>query len=125
MKDESITVLQRPTMLRFTNPPPEDIQTGRTQTGRFAVGNKASVGHGGRAKRNLFLFRSCFSDQDIEEIAAMLLEKAKQGDLIAIKLLLTYILPAPSMLFTIDDRRERQEQEQEQCERLINAIRPV
>lgn len=85
-------------------------QNGRDSRGRFASGNKAAIGHGTKSRDNLFTFRDCVTEDDIRSLAGLLLEKAKAGDLTAIKLLLTYCLPQPAVLFKVDERRRNQEE---------------
>ena len=82
---------------------------GRDGRGRFAAGNKAALGHGTRSRDNLFTFRECITEDDIRELAAMLLKKAKSGDFKAIHLLLTYCLPQPASIYRVDEKRALQE----------------
>ena len=79
--------------------------------GRFAPGNKAAIGHGTRSRDNLFTFRDCITDDDIKDLARLLLEKARAGDMTAMKLLLTYCLPQPAVLLAVEERRRRQEED--------------
>ena len=83
----------------------------RDSRGRFAAGNRAAIGHGTRSRDNLFTFRDCVTDDDVRELAAVLLAKARAGDITAIKLLLTYCLPQPTILFSIEEKRRRQEED--------------
>ena len=92
----------------------------RNTSGQFVAGNRCSVGHSGRAKNNLLKFRACFRDSDIEELAVMLLDRAKQGDLSAVKLILTYLLPMPSTLLKIEENMEREARERRQREAILN-----
>ncbi len=88
---------------------PDYSQTDRDSRGRFTSGNRAAIGHGTKSRDNLFLFRDCITEDDIRDLATMLLAKAKQGDINAIKILLTYCLPQPAVLFKVDERRRNQE----------------
>ena len=99
----------------------DSTTAGRNQTGQFTKGNKASVGHGGRAKRNLFRFRSFFSDDDLFELATVLFERAKDGDMQAIALLMKYLLPSPNVLLKVDEQRERAEER----EAILNPTRTL
>ena len=89
--------------------------TDRDSRGRFTAGNRAAIGHGTRSRDNLFTFRGCITDDDIIDLAKMLLEKAKAGDMTAMKLLLTYCLPQPAVLLAVEERRRHQEEQYLRC----------
>jgi hypothetical protein len=72
-------------------------KNGRDAQGRFAPGNLGGPGNP-FARRTAQLRRvlvEAVSDDDIKEIAAMLLFKTKSGDLAAAKLLLGYVIGKP------------------------------
>ncbi|MCL4195836.1 MAG: hypothetical protein KJZ87_29130 [Thermoguttaceae bacterium] len=80
-------------------------------TGRFAPGNKLGRGSplAGRAAKLRAALLASVSDDDIREIAAMLVQKAKEGDLPAIAQLLDRVLGKP----TASDLMERVEKLEE------------
>src|SRR5215475_9876903 len=73
------------------------IPSGRAADGRFAKNNKG--GPGNPFNRQVAALRQALlqrvTTEDIEEILAVLLIKAKSGDLAAIKLLLSYTIGKP------------------------------
>ena len=75
-------------------------KNGRKKNGRFAPGNTASVGHSTRhAQRRLEFQRfllNCVTEDDLREIADKLVEKAKTGDMYAIKELFDRVLGKPT-----------------------------
>lgn len=87
----------------------EQDYSDRDSKGRFASGNKAALGHGTRSRDNLFTFRECVTEDDIRELAGLLLEKAKGGDFNAIRVILTYCLPQPAALYKVDTSRRNAE----------------
>lgn len=84
---------------------PDYSHTDRDSRGRFASGNKAALGHGTRSRDNLFTFRERVTEDDIRELADLLLEKAKGGDFNAMRVILTYCLPHPAALYKVDTSR--------------------
>src|SRR5262245_58033945 len=86
---------------------------GRDDKGRFTRGNPG--GSGNPFARQVAALRSALvhkvTPEDIEDIVIILLLKAKQGDLAAVKLLFTYVLGKPTE--TVDpDRLDEMEWEQ-------------
>jgi hypothetical protein len=80
--------------------PPANDATGREANGRFGKGNAGGPGnpYNRRVAELRRALLTVVSDEDICAIGRVLLEKAKSGDLAAIKLLFTYLLgkPAPA-----------------------------
>src|SRR4051812_1322658 len=80
---------------------PPDSPAARDSRGRFAKGNLG--GPGNPFTRRVAALRSVLieavSDDDLRQVAGVLLEQAKAGDLAAVKLLLQYTLgkPAPAV----------------------------
>src|SRR5882757_1711978 len=72
----------------------------RTPDGRFAKDNPGGPGnpHARHCARMLALLRASISDEEMVAIIRMLVEKARAGDVSAVKLLLSYKLgkPAPA-----------------------------
>ena len=88
------------------------VTDGRDAMGRFAIGNEAATGkRHSTARRNLTIFRAAVSQEAIEELAGILLERARKGDVRAIGLILQYVLPQPSTLPTIDKAIETESRE--------------
>src|SRR5262245_26191241 len=86
---------------------------GRDEKGRFTKNNPG--GPGNPFARQVAALRSALvnkvTPEDIEDIVIILLLKAKQGDLAAVKLLFSYVLGKPTD--TVDpDRLDEQEWEQ-------------
>jgi hypothetical protein len=79
-------------------PPPAQQQSGRNADGKFAAGNH--VGKGNPFARQCAASRKALvnavTPQDIAEIAAKLLEKAKAGDAAAARVLFSYTLGKPA-----------------------------
>ncbi len=98
-----------------TKPPPRD--GGRDPHGRFSEGNAG--GPGNPFARRVAALRSALvasvTEQDLEEVAAELLRQAKEGNLAAARLLLSYAVgkPAPAV-----DPDTLDQQEWEQYRRL-------
>jgi hypothetical protein len=85
---------------------------GRDARGRFAPGNLGGPGNP-FARRTAQLrktFAEAVSDEDLKELAAMLLFKAKSGDVAATKLVLAYTIGRPTEAVDPDglDRAEAQ-----------------
>jgi hypothetical protein len=79
-------------------PPPAEQQSGRGADGKFAPGNH--IGKGNPFARQCAALRKALlnavTPQDIAEIAAKLLEKAKAGDAAAARVLFSYTLGKPA-----------------------------
>jgi len=88
---------------------PEEIN-GRDSNGRFAPGNK--LGPGNPFARRVAALRkallSSVTDEDMKEMALVLKQRAKEGDVAAIKLLFQYTLGKPSAT-TDPDRLDQDE----------------
>ena len=98
-------------------------QSGRdATTGRFTAGNKMSVGHSSTARKNLLAFRQFITEQEIAELAQMLLTHAKKGDIRAAQIILDYALPRPNEIVRIDDRNEREVEDEKRRHALIANI---
>ncbi len=73
-------------------------KSGRDTKGRFAPGNR--FGHGNPFARRVAELRTLLlhqvKDEDLKQIANVLLAKAREGDLAAAKLLFTYVLGKPA-----------------------------
>ena len=93
-------------------------QLGRdSATGRFLCGNKEAAGRrASTCRSNLAIFRSVITAEDIVQLAEVLKEKAVSGDLQAIRTLLDYVLPKPASILAVDDKLEREIQDE--CQRL-------
>lgn len=91
--------------------PSPDGGNGRGPGGRFATGNRLGRGSplAGRAAKLRAALLASVSDEDIREIAATLVQKAKEGDLPAIAQLLDRVLGKP----TASDLMERVEKLEE------------
>lgn len=72
--------------MKKTTAPAADPQTGHDSKGRFTAGNKCSRGRKVTELRRALL--DAVTPEDIKAIVAAVVEKAKQGDLQAISLLL-------------------------------------
>ena len=59
--------------------------SGRTKKGTFAPGNPGGPGRKPGAELLRQLIRECTTDEDIREIIAVLVTRAKRGDMVAIK----------------------------------------
>lgn len=70
---------------------------GRDSRGRFAAGNKHSKGNplGGAVSRMRSEMLKAVTEGDLETIVGVLVTRAKEGDLAAIKLLLSYAVGKP------------------------------
>jgi len=91
-------------------PSPSD-NNGRDASGRFAPGNKASVGNPHAKKAGQLrsaLFRSV-TTKDIKAVVAQLVEQAKSGDVQAAKEVLLRTLGRP-VEHDLDQRLERLEE---------------
>ncbi len=77
---------------------PSNGENGRDSHGRFAKGN--SGGPGNPFARKAAALRAAFfnkiTEQDIEELAQQLLDRAKSGDLAAMKVLFNYTIGRPT-----------------------------
>jgi hypothetical protein len=83
-----------------TSPPAEKPQDNRDERGRFAAGNRGGPGNP-FARQTAALRRAlvnAVTETDITDIAAALLDRARQGDVAACKLVFSYTLgkPAPA-----------------------------
>ena len=78
-------------------PPAEAPASGRDSRGRFAKGNRG--GPGNPFARQTAALRSALlaavTEQDMQEVAAALLLRARLGNLAAIKLLFSYVIGRP------------------------------
>src|SRR4051812_16273204 len=96
-----VTNLQEPKPTHTADAPASNDPAGRSGDGKFAKGNKG--GPGNPFNRQIAGFRqaglNAVTAADLEEIVAVLMIKAKSGDLAAIKLLLAYAIgkPGPSV----------------------------
>ena len=98
-------------------------QSGRDAiTGRFVRGNRAAVGRVSSARRNLIAFRNIVGESEIVDLAEMLLNRARQGDICAARILLDYALPRPNEIVRIDDRNEREAEDEKQRRELLANI---
>ena len=70
----------------------------RTANGQFKPGNQEACGNpfGRRVAQLRSILMQAVTDGDVAEIAQMLIDKAKKGDLAATRLLLSYTLGKPS-----------------------------
>ncbi len=77
---------------------PSNGENGRDSQGRFAKGN--SGGPGNPFARKAAALRAAFfnkiTEKDIEELAQQLLDRAKNGDLAAMKVLFSYTIGRPT-----------------------------
>jgi hypothetical protein len=73
---------------------------GRTANGRFAKGNGGGPGNpfGRKLARFRQLLLDAITDDDIERVAKLLIEKSLAGDLAAVKLLLQYAIGKPQVV---------------------------
>ena len=98
-------------------------QSGRDAiTGRFVTGNRAAVGRVSSARRNLIVFRNIVGESEIADLAEMLLIRARQGDIYAARILFDYALPRPNEIVRIDDRNEREAEDEKQRRELLANI---
>jgi hypothetical protein len=116
------------------SPAPAAAAAGRDGKGRFARGNK--YGPGNPFARQTAALRSALlrqlTEEQIEKVAALLLQKALEGDLAAIRLVLLYAIGKPTPAVNPDDL-DRQELEYhradrvspEEMERLTAALMPL
>ena len=88
-------------MLAEPHTPTPDSTTpgnGRDPKGRFTRGNRC--GHGNPFARRVAALRTLLlhkvRDDDLDQIADLLVGKAKAGDLVAVKLLFSYVLGRPA-----------------------------
>ena len=105
---------------------PQGDQTSRTANGRFAKGNPG--GPGNPFARQVAAMRQAFfsavTKEDLATIARALLDKAKQGDVAAARLVLQYMLGKP--VATVDpDRLDEMEWQQWQRETAGAEILPM
>ena len=79
-------------------PPPTASDNGRDARGRFTTGNRGGPGNPFARRTAAFHRALCaaVSEDDILMIAQQLLAKAREGDLAAIKLLLSYVIGRPA-----------------------------
>src|SRR5262245_35289336 len=77
--------------------------TDRDAKGRFAAGNKAGRGNplNRHAHRLRYALLSAVKREDIREVAAALLDKAKGGDVAAIKELLDRVMGRPTQALAL------------------------
>lgn len=120
-----------PTPNRTAGAPAAHDPAGRGADGKFAKGNKG--GPGNPFNRQVAALRKALLDrvtaEDIEEVLAVLLIKAKSGDLAAIKLLLSYTIGKPGPAVDPDtlDQQEWQIHQQaavppQQVHELMDAL---
>ena len=91
-------------------------------SGRFVTGNRAAVGRSSSARRNLIVFRNIIGESEIADLAEMLLNRARQGDICAARILLDYALPRPNEIVRIDDRNARELEDEKQRREIIGNI---
>jgi hypothetical protein len=91
-----------------SNPNPaskETDATGRESNGRFAKGNRG--GSGNPFARQVAAFRACLlnsvTEEDLKAIVFRLVERARYGNLQAIKLLFSYLLGTPKPVVEPDE----------------------
>ena len=77
----------------MTSTPSPAARNGRTQLGRFTVGNKFGTGdpHRSRVQRLRASMLSCVTEKDIKIVTLTLISMAQAGDLRAVKLLFDLI----------------------------------
>ena len=99
-------------------------QIGRDVTsGRFTTGNKMACGHrASTCRSNLAIFRSVITEEDIVQLAEVLKEKAVSGDLQAIRTLLDFVLPKPAAILAVDDKLERETEDESRRLALVANI---
>ncbi len=101
------------------SPAPGAATPGRDGKGRFAKGNK--YGPGNPFARQTAALRSALlrqlTEEQIEQVAALLLQKALEGDLAAIRLVLLYAVGKPTPAVNPDDL-EREEFEYHRADRV-------
>jgi len=75
----------------------EKSTSGRNENGQFAKGNPGGPGNpfARQTARMLWVFRNATSEEDLQIIAAKIRELAKEGDMAAAKLVLTYCIGKP------------------------------
>jgi hypothetical protein len=84
-----------------TNANASEVPTaGRTANGRFAKGNGGGPGNpfGRKLARFRQLLLDAITDDDIQRVAKLLIEKSLAGDLAAVKLLLQYAIGKPQVV---------------------------
>jgi hypothetical protein len=98
---------------RVPDPAAPQPAEGREANGRFAKGNRG--GPGNPFARQCAAFRQALfqavTEDDLQAIAAMLVRKAREGDLAAAKLLLAYVVGRPAEVVnpdTLDDQEMKQ-----------------
>ena len=97
-----------PTEPRTSNPQPASKETGatdRTSNGCFAKGNRG--GPGNPFARQVAAFRACLinavTEDDFKAVVFKLVERARNGNLQAIKLLFSYLLGTPKPVVEPDE----------------------
>src|SRR5438067_7460458 len=87
------------------NPEHESIQAEREHDGRFAAGNRGGPGNpfARRVAELRSIMLGCITDDDFRELTYQLLERAKAGELPALKLLYAYVLGKPAPAVNPDD----------------------
>ena len=91
----------------MSHQPFETEENGRSQVGRFTLGNTFAKGHSSRAKQLRAGMLSALEVEDVQAVILTVLAKALGGDLAACKLILSTIGPpsddAPSTGIEINE----------------------
>ena len=101
---------------------------GRDAGGRFATGNVGGPGNPftRQTARLRQLLVEAVSDQDLKDVIAMLVRKAKEGDVAAAKVLLSYVVGKPAEMAHPDrldhDEFERRHEDTIDTEKMADVI---
>ena len=104
----------------------ETATNGRTADGKFSTGNRAAAGHKRRqhVAKLRAAFTSCLTEGDIVDVVTVLLRLAKDGDVIACRLLLDRALgrvATPTEFEGLDDALDTERDLQDTRRRVLEA----